>query len=124
MRITLDASSPVPAFEQIKQSVAALAASGALPVGTRLPTVRQFAKDLGVAPGTVARSYRELEEAGVIETEGRKGSRIASAAIDTDPSTVNSAVNDLVRNARRSGIELDDLLSLVRRSFHSAQWNG
>ena len=59
--ITVDITSGVPPYEQIRTQIASLIATGALPAGTRLPTVRDLATDLGVAVGTVARAYRELE---------------------------------------------------------------
>ncbi len=46
-------------------------------MGQRLPPVRQLAADLGLANGTVARAYRILEEADILETRGRKGTFVA-----------------------------------------------
>ena len=45
--------------------------------GTRLPSIRQLAGDLGLAGGTVARAYRELEQEGVVATRGRHGTVVA-----------------------------------------------
>jgi GntR family transcriptional regulator len=64
-------------FEQIRTQITAMAVSGVLPPGTRLPAIRQLAADLGLAPGTVSRAYRELETTGVISARGRHGSYIA-----------------------------------------------
>lgn len=50
--------------------------SGALAAGAVLPPVRRLAVDLGVSPGTVAAAYRTLRQRGVIETGGRRGSRV------------------------------------------------
>lgn len=50
---------------------------GRLAPGARLPTVRQLAAELELAPNTVARAYRELEPAGIIETRGRQGTFVA-----------------------------------------------
>jgi GntR family transcriptional regulator len=72
--LRVDPGSAVPPYEQIRTQVATMAATGVLPVGTRLPPIRQLARDLGLAGGTVARAYRELEAAGVIVTRGRHGS--------------------------------------------------
>ncbi|MFF3428158.1 aminotransferase class I/II-fold pyridoxal phosphate-dependent enzyme [Streptomyces sp. NPDC002602] len=52
--------------------------SGALPPGTLLPPMRELAGVLGVNPNTVAAAYRTLRERGVIETDGRRGSRVRS----------------------------------------------
>jgi DNA-binding transcriptional regulator YhcF (GntR family) len=79
MIVTIDASSPVPPYEQLRAGIARLVVTGELPVGSRLPTVRQLAADLGVAPGTVARAYRELEAGGILVTRGRHGTHVGTA---------------------------------------------
>ncbi|MEO6533613.1 MAG: GntR family transcriptional regulator [Pseudolysinimonas sp.] len=74
--ISIDTSSPIPPFEQLRVHLMNQITLGELAGGTRLPTVRKLAEDLGLAPNTVARSYRELEADGFIETRGRNGSFI------------------------------------------------
>jgi GntR family transcriptional regulator len=76
--LAVDLGSPVPPYEQMRAQITTMAASGVLAPGDRLPPVRQLAADLGLAAGTVARAYRELETAGVIEAHGRHGTHIAS----------------------------------------------
>ncbi|MFG6446000.1 GntR family transcriptional regulator [Microbacterium sp. P06] len=75
--IVIDPRSPVPPFEQLRAGLVADVSSGDLAAGSRLPTVRRLAEDLGLAPGTVARAYRELEASGIIETRGRNGTFVA-----------------------------------------------
>ncbi|GAA2284404.1 GntR family transcriptional regulator [Nonomuraea roseoviolacea subsp. roseoviolacea] len=77
--IVIDSGSPVPPFEQLRAQLARQIQAGALPVGSRLPTIRHLAADLGLAVNTVGRAYRELEEAGLIETRGRAGSFVSAA---------------------------------------------
>lgn len=59
-RIGVDESDPTPAFEQIRRQITGHIAAGALPVGAKLPPLRQLARDLGIAVGTAAHAYREL----------------------------------------------------------------
>ena len=75
--ISVNLRSPVPPFEQIRAQIASLIAIGALAPGTRLPAVRSLAGDLGLAAGTVARAYKELEQAGLVETRRRNGTVVA-----------------------------------------------
>ena len=75
--LTIDPTSSIPPYEQIRIQIADLVRDGELVPGTRLPTVRRLAGDLGLAPNTVARSYRELERDEIIQTRGRHGSYIA-----------------------------------------------
>ncbi|TDU04574.1 DNA-binding transcriptional regulator YhcF (GntR family) [Streptomyces sp. 846.5] len=79
MLITLDPESAVPPFEQVRAQIAEMARSGEAPVGTKLPTVRGLAEQLGLAANTVAKAYRELESAGVVQTRGRHGTVIAAS---------------------------------------------
>jgi GntR family transcriptional regulator len=88
-RIVVDPDSGVAPFRQIRDQLVHLVRTGALPVGTRLPAIRQLAGDLGLAAGTVARVYRELEADGVLRTARRAGTVVAAvpAGPVTDPLT-------------------------------------
>lgn len=76
-RMQIDDSSERSIYEQIVARVQEAVATGELRPGERMPTVRQLADDLDVAPGTVARAYGELERLGVIVTDGARGTRVA-----------------------------------------------
>lgn len=75
--IAIDSSGSTPVYQQIIDQVRTAVALGRLAPDDRLPTVRQLSADLGVAPGTVARAYQELEQLGSVVTDGSKGTRIA-----------------------------------------------
>lgn len=81
--VRVDTTSQVPPYEQIRAQLAALIRTGRLAEGERLPTVRQLAADLGLAPGTVARAYRELEATELIRTRRGAGTRVA--ALPSEP---------------------------------------
>lgn len=110
MIVTLDPGSPVPAYEQLRQQVAAMVVAGTLDTGDRLPAIRQLARDLELAPGTVARAYRELEGMGLVVTAGRRGTRVAppdqwaDEPTDTD-ATLAAAATQFATTARRLGID-------------------
>jgi DNA-binding transcriptional regulator YhcF (GntR family) len=78
--IRVDVTSPVPPFEQVRAQVVQAVESGQLAPGTQLPSVRQLARDLGLAPGTVAKAYAQLEAAGITTASRRHGTRIAPGA--------------------------------------------
>jgi DNA-binding transcriptional regulator YhcF (GntR family) len=75
--LKIDSLSATPPYEQLRVQLIDEVQTGSLAAGTRLPTVRKLAEDLGLAPNTVARAYRELEADGFIETRGRNGSFVS-----------------------------------------------
>ncbi|WEG10163.1 GntR family transcriptional regulator [Microbacterium horticulturae] len=116
--ITVDPSSPTPPFEQLRAQFVDAVASGELVAGERLPTVRRLADDLGVAPGTVARAYRELEAAGVIETRGRAGSFVT---LDRDPirQQAQRAAAAFVEQIRSLGLDADEALQIAAAALRA-----
>ncbi|NHN54221.1 GntR family transcriptional regulator [Calidifontibacter sp. DB0510] len=110
--IEIDDDSGTPPYEQIRSQIAEGANSGGMPVGTKLPTVRGLAADLGVAPGTVARAYTELERAGVIETRGRKGTFVAAGG-DAQRDKAAQAAAAYAREVTAYGIDADEAVALV-----------
>jgi len=78
-RISIDPSSRIPPFEQLRAQLALMVASGRLRPGARLPTVRGLARTLQLSNGTVARAYRELDYAGIMVGRGRRGTFVADA---------------------------------------------
>lgn len=112
--LIIDPDSPIAPYEQLRTQIVAAIQGGDLTPGTRLPTVRRLADDLGIAPNTVARSYRELEREGVIVTRGRNGSVVAA------PSTLAiDAARAYARQAREVGLTVDEALALVRSALLS-----
>ncbi|GAB3653124.1 hypothetical protein GCM10027596_03120 [Nocardioides korecus] len=75
--LEVDTDDPTPAYEQLRRQLQDLVGSGALAPGDRLPPLRQLAGDLGLAVGTVARAYRELEGAGLLVSRRGGGTRVA-----------------------------------------------
>jgi DNA-binding transcriptional regulator YhcF (GntR family) len=75
--LTVTPDDPTPPYEQLRRQLVDLIESGQLVEGERLPPLRQLAGDLGLAVGTVARTYRELEAAGLVRSRRGAGTRVA-----------------------------------------------
>jgi DNA-binding transcriptional regulator YhcF (GntR family) len=116
MDITIDPGSPTPPYEQVRRRIAALAADGELAAGTRLPPVRQLAGDLRLAVNTVARAYRELEQAGLVETRGRLGTVVTAKASGTSGQAQRAAAAYVMRT-RALGVPAETALALVKAAL-------
>ncbi|MGZ0711047.1 GntR family transcriptional regulator (plasmid) [Coraliomargarita sp. W4R53] len=110
--IVIDPQSHVPPFEQLRAGLLAAVASNELAAGQRLPTVRRLAEDLGIAPGTVARAYRELEASEIIETRGRNGTFV-SATGDPSRQQAQRAAAAFAEQIRTLSFDADEALTLV-----------
>ena len=122
MTLRLDPDSPEPPFAQLRAQVTAQIADGTLRAGDRLPPVRALAQELGIAPNTVARTYRELEDDGLLVGRGRAGTFV------TDPEAVRGSSGDDLAAAERAaatyadtvrslGLHQREALAVVRRAL-------
>lgn len=116
MLLSIDPDAAAAPFEQIRMQIAALVRSGGLLPGTRLPTVRRLAGDLGLAPNTVARSYRELESDGIIETLGRNGSFVARQG-NANGRLAQAAAATYADRIRQLGILPEDAIRYIQAAF-------
>jgi GntR family transcriptional regulator len=114
--IRVDATSFVPIYEQIKQEIGRLVATGRLKVGEPLPSIRDLAAAIIVNPNTVARAYRELEQDGVVSTQKGRGSFIAPRArpdAERDlKAHLGRVMDEAVAEARRFDLGDDAILGL------------
>lgn len=114
--VHVDAEADKPLFDQLRVQITEGIRDGRLPPGTRLPTVRELAGQVGLAVNTVARAYRELESAGVLETRGRYGTFVACA--DPADAAMAAAANSFAEAARALGIGKSDALRYLDTAFH------
>lgn len=113
--VTVRPEDPRAPYDQIRQQILDAIAHGTLLPGTRLTPVRALAGHLGVAVNTVARAYRELESAGVVETRGRFGTYVAR--VDPADAAMATAAHTFVSAAKALGIDKSDALRYVESAF-------
>lgn len=114
--ITIDPASAVAPYEQVRSQFAQRITDRTLPVGAKLPTVRGLAAELGLAANTVAKAYRELEEAGLIETRGRAGTFV-SAGGQQSRIVIQRAARDYASQAKALGLDPEEALSIVKAAL-------
>ncbi len=104
-------------FQQIVDQLRGFIERGELRSGDVLPTVRQLAGDLGVAPNTVARAYAELQEKGWLVGEGRRGTRVARTPSGDRRSrtrALREAVDHFLKTLAHRGYSENEISSALR----------
>lgn len=115
----IDPHAAAPPYEQLRLQIIAAVKRGELVAGTRMPTVRRLAEDLGLAANTVARAYRELERDEVIETRRRRGSFIAASG-DASHRQAQEAATAYAGRVRQLGLDTADALEIVAAALRAA----
>src|SRR6202008_2105333 len=118
MQIHISTADGVPIYQQIVNQIKYLVSSGRLTAGEELPAIRTLAEQLVVNPNTVARAYRELETAGIVEKRRTTGTYISAEgsplAHEEKLRILAERVDALVVEARQLGIGIEDVEELLR----------
>jgi DNA-binding transcriptional regulator YhcF (GntR family) len=117
-RVVVDPDSGVAPWRQVRDQLLHLVRTGVLPVGSRLPTIRQLAGDLGLAAGPIARVYRELETAGVLHTARRQGTVVASVPAAPDNALAEAAAWYAAR-AAELGVDVHTAVAAVHTAWQA-----
>jgi GntR family transcriptional regulator len=120
MHIHIQSQGGVPIYLQVMQQIKYLVASGKLVPGEELPSIRTLAEQLLVNPNTIARAYRELEAAGVVEKRRTAGTYVAETgsplARKERLKLLKERIDQLLVESFQMGFELDDVLKLIQQS--------
>ncbi|MGH3504577.1 MAG: GntR family transcriptional regulator [Nocardioidaceae bacterium] len=100
LTIAVDLQSGPAPWRQIRDQVLRAILTGALQPGDRLPPIRQLARDLGLAPGTVARSYRELETRDWVTTARARGTVVTERTTQPGNVRLQAAAREFTHHAR------------------------
>jgi GntR family transcriptional regulator len=119
MQLHVSPADGVPIYLQIVNQVKYLVSSGRLAAGEELPPIRTLAEQLLINPNTVARAYRELELAGVVEKRRTTGTYVSGGASPLARrerlKILGRRVDALLAEARQMDVSLDDVIDLVRQ---------
>ena len=116
---SIDTRSRIPIYEQLKNNIAGLIASGALTEDEQLPSVRTLARELGINPNTVQRAYQELESQGIIYQATGRGSFVSPNGAKSRASVQKKLqeLYDFLRDARSMGALKREVLEVVDSAF-------
>jgi GntR family transcriptional regulator len=110
--LVVDPNLEIPPYQQVVAQIRAGIERGELLPDSPLPTVRQLAGDLGIAPNTVARAYSELQSEGWLVGDGRRGTRVANRIPGSRRDRMQSlreATEKFIASLRHRGFTLDEI---------------
>ena len=121
--LDIDTAAAAPIWRQISDGMRRLTASGALPAGTAVPSVRELARELRVNPATVSKAYQLLVADGALEVRRGEGTfvadRPAEAVEGERERLLAEAAERFARAARDMGVARKDAMAAV-----SVAWRG
>lgn len=119
MQIHISTADGVPIYQQIVNQVKYLVSSGRLTAGEELPPIRTLAEKLVVNPNTVARAYRELESAGIVEKRRTAGTYVSDQgsplARRERVKILTERIDALLAEAQQMDIAFEDVVKLAER---------
>ena len=125
MHIHISTGDGVPIYLQVVNQIKFLIASGRLASGEELPSIRVLADQLLINPNTVARAYRELEAAGIVEKRRTAGTYVSEQG---SPLTrrervkiLTERIDALLSEASHMNVTVDEVLKLVQQRFDTFQ---
>lgn len=118
LRVSVDAESGVAPWRQLYEQIERMIVGGTLPGGARLPPIRQLARDLGLASGTVARAYRELEAGSLVTTGRARGTTVTEPAERTSQAALlHAGAARFAAYAHDLGVDADTAADAVRAAY-------
>ena len=120
--LDIDPAAAAPIWRQIEEGMRRLVASGALPVGSAVPSVRELARELRINPATVSKAYQLLTADGALEVRRGEGTfvaaRPAGAVAEERERLLAEGAERFVEAARSMGVSKSEARAAV-----SAAWN-
>ncbi|MDO5628984.1 MAG: GntR family transcriptional regulator [Mobilicoccus sp.] len=117
--VTIDPDDPTPPYEQLRRQLGEYIASGELAPGTRLSPVRRLAEALGLANGTVARAYRELEAGGLVATRRGGGTTVLDQGDVSSADRLADLSTRFVADARRLDVSDDAIQDALDKALRT-----
>jgi GntR family transcriptional regulator len=119
MQIHISTADGVPIYQQIVNQIKYLVSSGRLTAGEELPPIRALAEKLVINPNTVARAYRELESAGIVEKRRTAGTYVSDQgspfARRARLKILTERIDALLAEARQMDIPFEEIIKLSER---------
>ena len=121
--ITIDYQSKLPLYEQIAGRFQALILKGALPPGSRMPSVRSLAMELSINPNTIQKAFSLLETQGYIYPVKGRGNFVADTAAlaEKEKQLLLEEAEKLIRQGRELGITRSEYDTVLDRLYREGE---
>lgn len=116
----LNPQSGIPIYRQIIDQVKRMVASGQLPSGSELPSVRELAVQHAVNPMTISKAYTLLENEGLLIRQRGKPMQVAAGLKNVEQQKEEllvPAIEQLLLVAKQLDLETDELMLLIKRQI-------
>jgi GntR family transcriptional regulator len=125
VQIHISTHDGVPIYQQVVNQIKYLVSSGRLAAGEELPAIRVLAEQLLINPNTVARAYRELEMAGIVEKRRTAGTYVSDQgsplARRERVKILTGRIDALLAEAQHLDVALEDIVKLVQQRHAAMQ---
>jgi GntR family transcriptional regulator len=120
MQLIIYPGDELPIYRQIMRQITDALAGGRLKGGDKLPSHRELAEDLVIAPLTVKKAYDELEAQGFIETQRGRGTFVCARLPRFKPAEqrkqIEASAKKLVAQAHLAGLDFDELSQILKEA--------
>jgi len=121
VQIHISPSDGLPIYQQVVNQIKYLVAAGRLATGEELPPIRALAEKLIVNPNTIARAYRELETAGIVEKRRTTGTFVTEQGCPLAKrervKILTQRIDQLLAEAIQMNVNYDEVLKLIKQRF-------
>lgn len=118
MKVSFNKREPV--YVQVVRQFKEQIATGSFDPGQEIPSRRELANQLKINPNTAQRAYKEMEDAGLIYTEGNNPSKITrdeKVIKSVREELIVQAIDSFVESIRPINVPLDDLIGLIKEKY-------
>lgn len=120
MKILVHPGGELPIYRQIMAQIMEALAVGALRPGDKLPSHRELAEELVIAPLTIKKAYDEMERLGFLETRRGRGTFVSlkqpRLKLADQREEIHATARKLLSLAYMAGLEFQDMVSALKKA--------
>ncbi len=119
MHFVIHPGDELPIYRQIMRQIREAVVAGRIKTGEKLPSHRELAEQLVIAPLTVKKAYDELEQLGFLETQRGRGTfvcdKLPRFRVEEQRAAMEAAARQLLSLAHLVGLRFDEVVAMLKR---------